>query len=155
MSILVALVTFSSPHGGTVRQDPDLNGLLFILIIRATGGRQERAARACRHLTTGKGRGLKTEHVPKQLAFPAESHRASRKCEPRFETSLPSLVRYLLPTRPWLSPGGQPWYYIRGHGRGRGRGGRARGDNQGRTLPPPDNRGDCTGMRAPAFAYCL
>ena len=44
---------------GTVRQDPDLNGLLFILIIRATGGRQERAARACRQLTTGEGRGLR------------------------------------------------------------------------------------------------
>ena len=29
---------------GTVRQDPDLHGLLFILISRATGGRQERAA---------------------------------------------------------------------------------------------------------------
>ena len=29
---------------GAVRQDPDLHGLLFILINRATGGRQERAA---------------------------------------------------------------------------------------------------------------
>ena len=32
---------------GTVGQDPDLNGLLFILISRATGGRQERAAQLC------------------------------------------------------------------------------------------------------------
>ena len=44
---------------GTVRQDPDLHGLLFTLISRATDGRQERAARACRHLTTGEGRGLR------------------------------------------------------------------------------------------------
>ena len=29
---------------GTVRQDPDLHGLLFLLINRATGGLQERAA---------------------------------------------------------------------------------------------------------------
>ena len=46
---------------GAVRQDPELHGLLFTLINRATGGRQERAARACRHLTTGEGRGL-TNH---------------------------------------------------------------------------------------------
>ena len=44
---------------GAVRQDPDQHGLLFTLINRATGGRQERAARACRHLTTGEGRGLR------------------------------------------------------------------------------------------------
>ena len=44
---------------GTVRQDPDLHGLLFTLISRATGGRHERAARACRKNTTRKGRGLK------------------------------------------------------------------------------------------------
>ena len=48
---------------GTVRQDPDLNGLLFILIIRATGGRQERAAQLCLHLETWKGRGLSTSKV--------------------------------------------------------------------------------------------
>ena len=45
---------------GTVRQDPDLNGLLFILIIRATGGRQERAARACCHLERKGVKGLVT-----------------------------------------------------------------------------------------------
>ena len=44
---------------GTVRQDPDLHGLLFLLISRATGGRQERAARACCHLATREGWGLK------------------------------------------------------------------------------------------------
>ena len=43
---------------GTVRQDPDLHGLLFLLISRATGGRQERAAQLCRNFTTCKGRGL-------------------------------------------------------------------------------------------------
>ena len=43
---------------GTVRQDPDLHGLLFTLISRATGGRQERAARADRLQTIGEGRGL-------------------------------------------------------------------------------------------------
>ena len=43
---------------GTVRQDPDLNGLLFILIIRATGGRQERAAQLGHMYVTGQGRGL-------------------------------------------------------------------------------------------------
>ena len=48
---------------GAVRQDPDLHGLLFILINRATGGRQERAARACLHLETRKGRGL-TNYKP-------------------------------------------------------------------------------------------
>ncbi len=53
---------------GTVRQDPDLNGLLFILINRATAGRQERAARACRHLTTGEGRGLNIEWGAWRLA---------------------------------------------------------------------------------------
>ena len=46
---------------GAVRQDPELHGLLFTLINRATGGRQERAARACRHLTTGEGRRLRLE----------------------------------------------------------------------------------------------
>ena len=44
---------------GTVTQDPDLHGLLFTLISRATGGRQEHAARAGCHLATRKGRGLK------------------------------------------------------------------------------------------------
>ena len=33
---------------GTVRQDPDLHGLLFLLISRATGGRQERGSRGAR-----------------------------------------------------------------------------------------------------------
>ena len=47
---------------GTVRQDPDLNGLLFILINRATGGRQERAAQLCLHLETRQGRGLMVRH---------------------------------------------------------------------------------------------
>ena len=32
---------------GAVRQDPDIHSLLFILINRATGGRQERAAQLC------------------------------------------------------------------------------------------------------------
>ena len=44
---------------GAVRQDPDLHGLLFILINRATGGRQERAARASHIYVTGEGRGLR------------------------------------------------------------------------------------------------
>ena len=44
---------------GTVRQDPDLHGLLFILISRATGGRQERAARVGPVYRTGEGRGLR------------------------------------------------------------------------------------------------
>ena len=50
---------------GTVRQDPDLHGLLFLLISRATGGRQERAAQLCRHLTTGQGRGLINPRQPR------------------------------------------------------------------------------------------
>jgi hypothetical protein len=49
---------------GAVRQDPDLHGLLFILINRATGDRQERAAQLCRHLTTGEGKGLKVYIKP-------------------------------------------------------------------------------------------
>ena len=44
---------------GTVRQDPDLDGLLFTLISRATGGRQERAAQLGHMYVTGQGRGLK------------------------------------------------------------------------------------------------
>ena len=32
---------------GTVREDPDLDGLLFTLISRATGDCQERAAQLC------------------------------------------------------------------------------------------------------------
>ena len=43
---------------GAVRQDPDLDDLLVRLISRATGGRQEHAARAGRPWTTGEGPGL-------------------------------------------------------------------------------------------------
>ena len=49
---------------GTVRQDPDLHGLLFLLISRATGGRQERAAQLCHMYVTRKGRGLTRATVP-------------------------------------------------------------------------------------------
>ena len=51
---------------GTVRQDPDLHGLLFTLISRATGGRQERAARLGHMYVTGEGRGLSIVcyHIP-------------------------------------------------------------------------------------------
>ena len=50
---------------GTVRQDPDLNGLLFLLINRATGGRQERAAQLGHMYVTGEGRGLTAENSAK------------------------------------------------------------------------------------------
>ena len=53
---------------GTVRQDPDLHGLLFTLISRATGGRQERAARACCHLATRQGRGLSKASLDRESA---------------------------------------------------------------------------------------
>ena len=43
---------------GTVREDPDVHGLLFTLIIRATGDCQERTARANPVFRIGQGRGL-------------------------------------------------------------------------------------------------
>ena len=54
---------------GTVRQDPDLNGLLFILIIRATGGRQERAAQLGHMYVTGEGRGLRWPCIVKVVSM--------------------------------------------------------------------------------------
>ena len=53
---------------GTVRQDPDLDGLLFTLISRATGDCQERAARACCHLATRQGRGLSKASLDRESA---------------------------------------------------------------------------------------
>ena len=44
---------------GAIRQDPDLDGLLFGLISRATGGCHEHAARLDHIHVVGAGRGLK------------------------------------------------------------------------------------------------
>ena len=46
---------------GAIRQDPDLDGLLFGLISRATGGCREHVARLDHIHVVGAGRGLTTE----------------------------------------------------------------------------------------------
>eukprot|EP00964_Phaeocystis_antarctica_P059202 scaffold35157_cov61-Phaeocystis_antarctica.AAC.1 len=49
---------------GAIRQDPDLDGLLFGLISRATGGCHEHAARLDHIHVVGAGRGLKPVIYP-------------------------------------------------------------------------------------------
>eukprot|EP00964_Phaeocystis_antarctica_P137568 scaffold102161_cov46-Phaeocystis_antarctica.AAC.2 len=46
---------------GAGRQDPDLDGLLFGLISRATGGCHEHAARVDHPQVVGAGRGIRNE----------------------------------------------------------------------------------------------
>ena len=64
---------------GVDRQDPDLDGLLFGLIRRATGGCHEHAARLAHPQVGGKGRGLKISLSPAlRLIRPVIARRAAR-----------------------------------------------------------------------------
>ena len=54
---------------GAIRQDPDLDGLLFGLISRATGGCHEHAARLDHIHVVGAGRGLTKLNFNKNTLF--------------------------------------------------------------------------------------
>ena len=61
---------------GAIRQDPDLDGLLFGLISRATGGCHEHAARLDHPQVVGAGRGL-SRAMQQRLAYGARLSRHS------------------------------------------------------------------------------